>query len=277
MQATSSAVGKTVRMHHIFGDDGKAVMLAINHGIALGPAKGIDNLETLFGNIQAAYPDSITLHKGMAMRMADKFAGKSALILKGTNSTRFFHPDETPVASVEEAVILGADAIAIGLSLADPNERQAIQYTAQIVAAAERMGMPTVTHSYPCGSLISDKDRYSVDNVGYATRVSLELGIDIIKTYWTGDANSFEKIVKIGSPAKVVISGGPKCDTLTQCFEMTYQGMQAGAAGITYGRNIWQHEYPSAVLAGLNAIVHKNASISTAMELAEDFAHAHLK
>lgn len=277
MQPTSNAVGKTIRMHRIFGNDGKAVMLAINHGIAFGPAKGIDNLKALFDNIQASYPDSITMHKGIAMRMADAFVGRSALILKGTNSTRFFHPDETPVASVEEAVILGADAIAIGLSLADAHEREAIQYTAEVVAAAERMGMPTVTHSYPSGALISDEDRYSVDSVGYATRVSLELGIDIIKTYWTGDVNSFEKIVKIGAPAKVVISGGPKCDTLRECFEMTYQGMQAGAAGITYGRNIWQHEYPNAVITGLNAIVHKNTSVSIAMEAAEEIAHAHLK
>lgn len=69
--------------------------------------------------------------------------------------------------------------------------------------------MPVVTHSYPNGDLIAREERYSVKQVGYATRMALELGVDIIKTFWTGDGKSFEEIVKIGAPAKVVISGGP--------------------------------------------------------------------
>ena len=70
--------------------------------------------------------------------------------------------------------------------------------------------------------------------------------------------------MKIGAPAKVVISGGSRCDTLRACFDMTYQGIQAGAAGVTYGRNIWQHEYPAAV-------------IDLAMKIASDCAGCHLE
>ena len=151
-----------------------------------------------------------------------------------------------------------------------------MRHVGEMVAAAEKFGLPTVTHSYPCGGLLTDAERFSVENVGYAVRVSQELGVDIIKTFWTGSQKTFEKIVAYGAPNKVVISGGPRCKTLRECFEMTRQGIDAGAAGITYGRNIWEHEYPSAVLRGLMAIVHNGACVEHALEAAEDAAGTHL-
>lgn len=276
MQATASSVGKTIRMNRIFRQDGKSLMVAINHGLALGPTRGIEHMPRLMPQIMAESPDAFTIHKGVAVRTMDSFAGRAALVLKSTNMTRFFKPEETPVATVREALRLGADAVAIGLSLADPLEKEAITFAARMVEEAEKYGMPTVTHSYPCGNLLSDDERYSVENVGYATRVSYELGIDIIKTFWTGSRETFAKIVEYGAPAKVVISGGPKCGTLLECMEMTRQGMDAGAAGVTYGRNIWQHEHPAAVVRGLRAIIHDGASAREGLEIASDAAGAKL-
>lgn len=116
--------------------------------------------------------------------------------------------------------------------------------------------------------MISDEERFSVENVGYAVCVALELGFDIIKTFWTGSEETFSKIVELGSPAKVVISGGSRCDTLCECFKMTRMGMDAGAAGITYGRNVWQNEYPEAVVRVLMAIVHEDVTVEEAMAIA---------
>lgn len=267
MYPTTSAVGKTVRMNRIFREDGRALMVAINHGLGMGPIQGIADMGGLFDKICSERVDSLTLHKGIAMRLMDKFAGSIALILKGTNITQFYSPEEMAVASVDEAVALGADAVALGLSLCSGLEKDVVTGIAKTIELANRAGMPVVTHSYPNGDLIAREERYSVKQVGYATRMALELGVDIIKTFWTGDGKSFEEIVKIGAPAKVVISGGPRCDTLRECFEMTWQGIHAGAAGVTYGRNIWQHEYPAAVVRGLAAIIHDNASVDQAMEI----------
>lgn len=272
MQASFGAVGKTIRMNRIFQEDGRAVMVAINQGIAMGPSKGIEDVRALMKRLMPEHPDSFTIQRGMAMRMADCYAGKAALVLKATNSTHFFGPDETPVASVKDALLLGADAISVGLSLMDPKEQLTLSHTARLISEAEQFGLPTVAHAYPNGNLIDDSVRFEVESVGYAVRVALELGIDIIKSFWTGSGESFARIVEIGAPAKVVISGGPRCDTLRQCFDMTWQGIQAGAHGITYGRNIWEHEYPAAVLRGLVAIIHKNATADEAMAIAEEVA-----
>lgn len=272
MEPTASSVGKTIRMKRIFRDDGRALMVAINHGLAYGVSKGIELMPRLLAEVMAERPDALTIHKGMAVRNMDIFAGSAALVLKSTNMTRFFRPEETPVATVREALRLGADAIAIGLSLADPLEKEAIGFAAAMVAEAEKYGLPTVTHSYPIGSLLTDDERFSVENVGYATRVSLELGIDIIKTFWTGSGETFAKIVEYGKPARVVISGGPRRDTLMECMEMTRQGMDAGAAGVTYGRNIWEHDHPAAVVRGLRAIIHDGASAREGLDIASDAA-----
>lgn len=277
MRPTFSGVGKTTRINRIFGADGKAVMVAINHGLGMGPLAGIEYMDRTLKDIMKDAPDSLTIHKGIALRYMDDFAGKTSLILKCTNATRYRSPEETAVATVEEALTLGADAIAVGLTLCGEAEAQEIERAAAFIRTAEQFGIPTVTHSYPSGKLITDEQRYNVEHVAYAVRVSLELGVDIIKTFWTGSQESFAKIVKIGSPAKVVISGGPKCDTLLQCFEMTKQGIDAGAAGITYGRNVWQHPHPAAVVSGLKAIVHHNATAAEALEIASEQAGCKLK
>lgn len=271
-QTSFSSTGKLTRIRRIFQTDGRAAMVAINQGITMGPKNGIESLEKIVSELLPEAPDSFTMHRGAAIRMAQLYTGKAALILKLTNRTRFWGPDEVEVAAVEDAVTLGADAVSVGLTLCDKQEQRTIQMAAGIIRQADRWGIPTVAHAYPSGNLIDNTVRYTVDQVGYAVRVARELGFDIIKTYWTGDAESFSKIVEYGSPCKVVISGGPRCATLRACFDMTWQGVQAGCHGITYGRNIWQHEYPPAVLRGLTAIIHKNASVEEAMEIASELA-----
>lgn len=272
MQLSFTSVGKLTRINRIFREDGKATMVAINQGITMGPRDGIEDVGKIISLLLPEHPDSFTIHRGAACQYADLYAGKAALILKSTNRTPFFGPDEIQLSQVEDAVALGADAISVGLTLCDPKEQETLRMVSKIISAAEKCGIPTVAHAYPSGSLIKSEEHHSEKYVGYAVRVAKELGIDIIKTYWTGDQDSFARIVSYGSPCKVVISGGPKCHTLRECFSMTWNGMQAGADGITYGRNIWQHDCPAAVLRGLNAIVHNQATIDEAMDIASECA-----
>lgn len=277
MQMGFSSVGKQIRFNRIFAEDGRAVIVAVNQGIKMGPQGGIADLGALLSSLCPQKPDAIMMHRGSAMQYAQLFAGRSALVLKLTNRTRFTGPVETQVASVDDAVALGADAVSMGFTMCDAHENESLELAAQIAAQAQRAGVPMMVHAYPNGGMISAEQQRSVENVGHAVRVAKEIGVDVIKTFYTGDSHSFAKIVSIAAPCRLIISGGPCCETLRACFEMTWQGIQAGCAGIAYGRNIWQHEYPAAVLAGLNAIVHGNAMIREAMELASDAAGCHLE
>ncbi|MDK1032841.1 MAG: fructose-bisphosphate aldolase, partial [Planctomycetia bacterium] len=127
---------------------------------------------------------------------------------------------------------------------------------------------PTVTHIYPKGNLIPKEDRYKEEFVKYAARAGAELGIDIIKTFYTGDRESFARVVR-ATPAHVVISGGPKLPSTRDTFRMVYDGMQAGAKGVTFGRNIWQADDPVRMVAAIKHIIHKAGSVEEAMEIVE--------
>ena len=277
VKSSCSSTGKRTRMARIFQPDGRAVMVALNQGIAMGPRDGIEDLEKIVACLLPEGPDAFTMHRGSVMRMDEACIGRTPVVLKLTNHTRFLGPNEIPVATVEDAVTMGCDAVSIGLTVCDEQEMETLHMVSGFVREADRWGIPTVAHAYPSGSLILDSERHTVAQVGYAVRIARELGIDIIKTYWTGGADSFAKIVTFGAPCKVVISGGPRCATLRECFQMTWEGIQAGCHGITYGRNIWQHEFPAAVLRGLVGIIHGGMTVDEALELSSDMAGQKLR
>ena len=96
-----------------------------------------------------------------------------------------------------------------------------------------------------------------------ASRIAAELGARVVKTYWCED---FEKVTR-GCPVPVVMAGGPQVDTELEVFEFVYDGMQKGAIGVNLGRNIWQNDFPVAMIRSIRAIIHEKASPIEAQEL----------
>jgi putative autoinducer-2 (AI-2) aldolase len=85
----------------------------------------------------------------------------------------------------------------------------------------------------------------------------------VVKTYWCED---FEKVV-VGCPVPVIMAGGPHVDTELEVFEFVYDGMQKGAIGVNLGRNIWQNDFPVAMIKAIRAVVHDNATPKEAQEI----------
>ena len=128
------------------------------------------------------------------------------------------------------------------------------------------MGMPLVAHIYPKGTLV--KDPHDAKAVTYAARVGAELGVDIIKTLWTGSAESFRSVVE-GCPAMVALAGGEMGETLADYLTMTREALDVGLGGVTYGRFVWQHPHTSSVIKALHALIHQNASVQQALAVYE--------
>jgi putative autoinducer-2 (AI-2) aldolase len=84
-----------------------------------------------------------------------------------------------------------------------------------------------------------------------------------VKTYW---CEGFEKVVK-GCPVPVVMAGGPQTKTELEVFKFVHDGMQKGAIGVNLGRNIWQNDYPVAMIKAIRAVVHDNATPEQAQEI----------
>jgi DhnA family fructose-bisphosphate aldolase class Ia len=126
--------------------------------------------------------------------------------------------------------------------------------------------MPVIVHAYPNGEMVPGDEVYTPERVGYAARMAMELGVDIIKTFYTGSAESFAQVVEVAAPALVVAAGGPKTETDADLLRMAYSVVQAGAAGITFGRNCWQHSNIGRVVEALKQVVHHGASVDSALE-----------
>jgi putative autoinducer-2 (AI-2) aldolase len=106
-------------------------------------------------------------------------------------------------------------------------------------------------------------DKRDARYLALSSRIAAELGARVVKTYWCED---FGKVTR-GCPVPVIMAGGPQVDTELKVFEFVYDGMQKGAIGVNLGRNIWQSDFPVAMIKAIRAIIHQKATPKEAQEL----------
>lgn len=261
-------LGKEIRLSRLLNrKSGRMLAITVDHPITRGIMPGLVDIRTTMKNVVAGGPDAITMHKGIAEKVFPPYAGRAAVIMKATAYSVHYHPTyDTPVADVDEAVRLGADAISVGCIVGGPDQAQQLTFLGQISKHASSVGMPLVAHIYPKGALI--KDQHDAKVMAYAVRAGAELGVDIIKTMWTGSAESFKEVVA-ACPSIVALAGGEMGETLEDYLRMTRQALDIGLGGVTYGRFVWQHPHTSAVIKSLAALIHDDASVGDALKIYE--------
>jgi DhnA family fructose-bisphosphate aldolase class Ia len=244
---------------------GRILTVAIDHAPSYGVLSGLENIDAVIEEVASGGPDAILLMKGTAERCFQPYAGRISLILK-CSSLSPFHPEhDVWVSPLEDALRLGADAIAMALTVGSAQQSLLLSNLAALVREAQRFGMPVIVHAYPNGELIPPEERYSAKQVGYAARLAMEIGVDIVKTFYTGSAETFARVVETAAPALVVAAGGPRLETDADVLRMAYDVVQAGAAGITFGRNIWQSGNTESMICALRHVVHDEGSVDQAM------------
>lgn len=260
-------LGKEIRLKRLMPDeDGKYFGLTVDHAIARGVMRGLDTIDDTIGKMVAGSPNAITMHKGIAEKCFAAYAGKVPLVLKLTTFGVYHFDEDVQVADIEEAVCLGADAVSCGCIVGGDNQSSQIAMLGRITKQAHRCGMPVVCHIYPRGNHISGQEQYSVESVTYAARTAAELGVDLIKTNWTGNAESFAKVVQ-AVPARVAIAGGTKCNTAEDYIKMTRDVMDSGAAGVTYGRFVLQYQNVTALVKTLGEVIHHGLAVKEAAQM----------
>lgn len=261
-----SALGKAVRLERLRNAaSGHILTVALDHAPSYGLLKGLEDIGEVLKRAASAGPDAVMLMKGTAERCFPPYAGRIALILKCSTLSPY-HPDQDVwVSSLEDAVRLGADAIAMAVTIGSTQQTQPLANLAALVREAERAGMPVIAHAYPNGALVPPAERYSLERVGYAARLVMELGVDIVKTFYTGASETFAEVVDRAAPALVVAAGGPRLETEAEALRMAHDVMQARAAGITFGRNIWQSDNIGRMVRALKLVVHSNRSVEEAV------------
>ena len=141
---------------------------------------------------------------------------------------------------------MGADAVSMHVNIGAESEAKMLSDLGMVAVECMEWGMPLLAMMYPRGKNI--KTNNDLDQVKLAARVAAELGADIVKTVYTGDPESFREVTR-GCPVPVVVAGGSKTDDRTT-LELIEGAMAGGAAGISIGRNAFQHRSTGQVRPG---------------------------
>ncbi|MGQ9539084.1 MAG: 2-amino-3,7-dideoxy-D-threo-hept-6-ulosonate synthase [Candidatus Bathycorpusculaceae bacterium] len=255
--------GKEKRIRRIFRDDGKTVIIPMDHGVTSGPLSGLLNMQKTIDGLVAGGVDAVVLHKGMAKNFDTK---KLGLIIHVSASTKF-GPDtnwKVKVCSVEEAIRLGCDAVSTHVNVGAKHEPEMLMELGELADKCDEWGVPLLAMIYPRGSKV--KNEHDPEAVMHAARLGAELGADVIKTNYTGDLDSFKAVVR-SCPVPLVIAGGPKVDSVKSVLEMVHDAVKAGCAGVSIGRNVFQHENPKAMAQTIVGIVHQGLSVDEALKI----------
>lgn len=255
--------GMANRMAQLIQSDGHALFMPVDHGYFQGPTRKLEEprrtLEPLL-----PYADAIFITRGVLRSSVDPDDAKPVIlrVSGGASVVGKDLADEGITTSMEEAIRLNASAVGISIFVGSDYESQSLLNLSKLVDEGEKYGIPVMAVT-AVGKELGKRDaRY----LALASRIAAELGARVVKTYYCEEG--FEKVVR-GCPVPVVMAGGPKVDTEREVFEFVYDGLQKGAIGVNLGRNVWQSDFPVAVMKGLRAIVHKNATPKEAQELYE--------
>ena len=265
---------RKVRMNRLFGN-GRCLDVAIDHGVCNEPSflDGLENVPAVVKALVDAGPDAIQMNYGQADLLQDlPGKDKPALVMRidmGNPYNRIRHRVMWAVLQNEAEPLIGAlqmDAACVVVNLFMlPDEpdlfRQCVQNIARVRADCEKYGMPLMIEPLVMQP-VTERGGYMVDGdadkIVTLTRLAREMGADIVKADPTTNAEDFHRVVE-AARCPVLVRGGGKED-LSAVFAKSAALMQQGAMGMVYGRNIYQHANPSAVVRGLMAIIHRDAS-----------------
>ena len=240
---------------------GKAVYLAYDQGLEHGPEsdfndKNVDPLFILDIAKKGKY-NAIIFHKGIAEKYNKEIRkSKVPLILKLNGKTRLVkgEPISAQIATVQEAIKLGAAAVGYTIYIGSEHEAEMIEQFEKIQREAHKKGLPVIVWIYPRGKAV--KNDVSREMMSYAARVGLEIGADIVKLKYGNNPNDLKWTVKSAGRTKVVVAGGIKKNEAA-FLKQVKDIMKAGAAGLAVGRNVWQHSKPLEITKKIKNIIFK--------------------
>jgi len=240
--------GMKNRLARIFHPrSGRTVMLAFDHGYFQGPTTGLERIDLSIVPL-IPYADALMATRGALRSSIPPEADKPVVLrCSGGQSILKELSNERLAVDIDDAVRMNASALAVQVYIGGVHEHESIGNLTKLVDLGLRHGIPTLGVTGVGKDLVRDA-RY----LGLATRIAAELGAHFIKTYYCEEG--FEKVAA-GCPVPVIIAGGKKLPEM-DALVMAHRAVQAGAAGVDMGRNIFQSDAPSAMIQAVRAVVH---------------------
>ncbi|MBF0480157.1 MAG: class I fructose-bisphosphate aldolase family protein [Desulfovibrionaceae bacterium] len=259
-------LGKAVRLERIFNrNNDRTIVVPMDHGVTVGAIEGLTDMRATVNQVAEGGANAVLMHKGL-VRCSHRGRGRDVGLIIHLSASTNLSPmpnAKTLVGSVEDAIKLGADAVSVHVNLGDKTERHMLEDFGRISSSAAEWGMPLLAMVYARGPKV--KNEYDPEVIKHCARMGVELGADVVKVPYTGDIESFARVVE-ACCIPVVIAGGPKLTNVRDLLEMVFDSTQAGGSGLSIGRNIFQHPKPALILQALHGIVHNNWEVDQALE-----------
>lgn len=259
---------KMHRWNRIFKPDGKTVIFAMDHAAAFGTMPGLEKPGEVIKKVADGGADAILTTFGIAKNFGKEIGGMGLVLRVDGGSTKMAQQAAEGYLSYDayDALRLGADAVgAMGMP-GSQFETTQLGYLTNLISQCTEWNIPVMAEALP-GGFENPAKWWTPENLGHANRICAELGVDFLKTTYSGTPESFKKILnQLYVP--VVVLGGAKSNDVQDLLENIHNSIQAGASGVAVGRNIYQYESPEKVTAAIVAIVHQGVSVAEAMKLA---------
>jgi len=278
MSASNWLPGTSLRLSRLFNDKyGRSVIVAMDHGFG-GAHPGLENPGETIKRLLSAEPDGIIVTPGTARKFQSAFAGKLAPAMIVSIDYVLFHPfpgskdiieEQGVVSSVEEALRLGADAIKVLMIFgrSDPSmQARNFDMIGRFADHCHQWGMPIIIEPTTWGHKFTQDEKKNVNVLRDMARVAFEFGADIVKSDFPDDPNEFQEIVN-SCPVPVTVLGGAKTSDTESLLRAVVKLTEHGAAGVTFGRNVWQHADPERFIRCLKHCVYEMDLVSALAEI----------
>lgn len=247
--------GKDLRLRRLFKSE-RLLLVPMDHGVTLGAVGGLGDIRGAVRAVAAGGADGVVVHKGIARQiMPELTASNRCELVVHLSASTSLAPDPNRkelVGSVERAVRLGAAGVSVHVNLASQSEARMLRDLGLVAEDCAAWGMPLLAMMYVRdGSRASE---YDPEKLAHAARVAEELGADIVKVNYTGDPESFARVVE-AVRLPVIIAGGPKSSRTEALLAAIRGALQAGARGVAIGRNLFEDADPRALTASIRRIL----------------------
>lgn len=220
------------------GRTGRMVIVPMDHGVSDGPIEGLIDMEGAIARAKEGGANAVVIHKGIYKR-ADMQNMPALIHISGSTGMGTVLR-KVLVAEPEEVLALGAAGVSIHVNLGNEYEPEMLEDLGYVSGECERLGLPLLAMVYVRdivdGKMVTKTDAASV---AHGARVAYELGADIVKVPYTGSEESFREVTR-GCGIPVVIAGGAKGSEEVM-LDSIEASVRAGGAGVSVGRNVFQH------------------------------------
>ena len=250
------------RLSRIFNPkSGHTVMLAFDHGFIMGPTSGLERVDLTI-NPLIEYADCLMCTRGVLRSVVPPTTTKPVCLRADGGTSILTDLNLNRLYDIEDVLRVNASAMALMVAVGDKASEQVTTHNlVQAVDFGEKYGIPVLGVTAVGKDMARDARYFRL-----ATRICAENGASFVKTYFTDEG--FETVVA-QCPVPIVIAGGKKLPE-EKALELAYRAVQAGAAGVDMGRNVFQSEKPLAMMKAISAVVHDNLSPKDAFQLYSD-------